>query len=84
MDKKLEGKKNSLKLKFRRVPFEVVKSSFMLALIINKHLGNSGSELAKRVMQNLYEDNIVVEAGTTEALTTYKGLRFIYNSANEC
>uniref|UniRef100_A0A914UGX5 Integrase catalytic domain-containing protein n=1 Tax=Plectus sambesii TaxID=2011161 RepID=A0A914UGX5_9BILA len=57
--------------RFCRVPFGVISSPFLLAATIHHHLQNHGlhqleTDVAREITNNIYADNVLMEAATTE------------------
>lgn len=63
---------NIVQFRFCRVPFGVISSPFLLNATIKHHLNNSNSDIAKRVSEDIYVDNIVTGSNTlNEAVALY-------------
>lgn len=57
---------NLLALRFRRVPFGVISAPYLLQETIHHHLRSEDTPLAREIEENIYADNIVMSAETTE------------------
>lgn len=52
------GKSNVVVYRFCRVPFGLICSPFLLAATIHHHLSNTGTPLARKILQNTCVDNV--------------------------
>ncbi|VDL87608.1 unnamed protein product [Nippostrongylus brasiliensis] len=67
---------------FKRVPFGLISSPFLLAGTIHHHLSNYSSPLAKNILRNIYVDNLFLEATSThEAALVYEETKVIFSEA---
>ncbi|VDL77602.1 unnamed protein product, partial [Nippostrongylus brasiliensis] len=67
---------------FKRVPFGLISSPFLLAGTIHHHLSNYSSPLAKNILRNIYVDNLFLDAATThEAEPVYEETKVIFSEA---
>ena len=56
-------------MRFTRVPFGVISSPFLLASTINHHLTAKGTDNARKIMSQLYVDNLITGTETEEEAT---------------
>ncbi|KAK6112116.1 Pao retrotransposon peptidase family protein [Brugia pahangi] len=83
--KEVEGSVSNENIKcyrFRRIPFGVISSPFLLSATLN-YLENHVSELAAEIKKNLYVDNVIVSSnGTQDALEKYAEMKSIFNEVS--
>lgn len=66
-------------LRFARVPFGIVSSPFLLMATIRHHLENKG-DMAEKIMENIYVDNIVTGfSNTDQAIEFYNESKSMFN-----
>ena len=74
---------NIQEYRFCRVPFGVIPSSFLLGATINNYLDLYGNELAKKLKDDIYVDNLITGANTVEgAVDLYYGAKKIFKDAS--
>jgi len=74
---------NLLVYRFKRVPFGVVSSPFLLAATIQEHLKNFDSPLALQMQGDTYVDNILISSDTSqEAIAHYHEAKSIFQQAS--
>lgn len=75
IDKPL-NENNVIHMRFRRVPFGVISSPFLLNATIKYHLSKSNLENVRRIAQDIYVDNMVTGTDTVEeALDLYNNTK---------
>uniref|UniRef100_A0A914URF9 Reverse transcriptase domain-containing protein n=1 Tax=Plectus sambesii TaxID=2011161 RepID=A0A914URF9_9BILA len=68
--------------RFCRVAFGVISSPFLLAATIRHHLQKSGTKVAKEIEENVYADNVLMEARSTkEAQDKCREMKKIFKQA---
>lgn len=68
---------------FLSVPFGVVSSPFLLGATLENHLSSHNLELANKLKDDIYIDNVVPGTDTVrEALTFYNGTKAIFFDAS--
>ncbi|MFH4979760.1 hypothetical protein AB6A40_006469 [Gnathostoma spinigerum] len=73
---------NLITYRFCRIPFGVISNPFLLAATLEKHLQYEGSETARKILKNLYVDNVMLNANSTdEAIRLYTETKALLNSA---
>ncbi|KAK6744723.1 hypothetical protein RB195_011441 [Necator americanus] len=67
---------------FKRVPFGLISSPFLLSGTIHYHLSKSSSNLAQRILRNFYVDNLFLEADSShDAKLVYGETKEIFREA---
>ncbi len=81
-DKPLMDEHNIQELRFRRVPFGVISSPFLLGATIECHLNSYGSPLAEQLKENIYMDNVITGTDTQEeAISVYQCAKSMFSDA---
>ncbi|PIO71824.1 integrase core domain protein [Teladorsagia circumcincta] len=57
---------NTIVYRFRRVPFGLICSPFLLAGTIHFHLSNTNTPLSRRILRNTYVDNVFYGVNTVQ------------------
>ncbi|MFH4982659.1 hypothetical protein AB6A40_009368 [Gnathostoma spinigerum] len=57
---------NIIAYRFCRVPLSLMSSPFFLAATLYKQMGQADSKISKMIMRNLYVDNVILTADTTQ------------------
>ena len=74
---------NIQEYRFCRVPFGVISSPFLLGATIDNHLDLYGNELAKKLKDDIYVDNLITGANRVEgAVDLYYGAKKIFKDAS--
>ncbi|XP_044180058.1 uncharacterized protein LOC114970531 [Acropora millepora] len=74
---------NVQELRFTRVPFGMISSSFLLAATVKYHLNKADTPVAKRISDNMYVDNMVTGVATSEqAVEFYKEAKSLFQSSS--
>lgn len=56
--------KNTIIFRFRRIPFGIISSPFILAATLRHHLASDKSDLAREMLCNMYVDNLLILANS--------------------
>jgi hypothetical protein len=75
---------NNLQIyRFVRVPFGIISSPFLLAATIDYHLRQSGHDVALRIIDNIYVDNIITGVNSIEeAIKFYQVAKQLFSTAS--
>ena len=74
---------NIQEYRFCRAPFGVISSPFLLGATIDNHLDLYGNELAKKLKDDIYVDNLITGANRVEgAVDLYYGAKKIFKDAS--
>ena len=69
--------------RFCRVPFGVISSPFLLGATIESHLNTYDSELATKLKNDIYVDNLITGTGTVaDAIQLYQKAKSIFSEAS--
>jgi hypothetical protein len=69
--------------RFCRIPFGIISSPSLLASTIKHHLSNFGTSTAKKLLENIYVDNVFVGARSVEeAIDIYEESKDLFNKAS--
>ena len=69
--------------RFNRVPFGIISSPFLLAVILDHHLKDYDNSVAETVRENIYVDNAVTRKDTVkEAVDFYIEAKKIFRKAS--
>lgn len=70
-------------MRFRRVPFGVISSPFLLSATIVHHVESSNSPYAEDITSNIYVDNVIISMkDETTALDFYSATKRLFQLAN--
>lgn len=73
---------NIQEYRFRRVPFGVISSPFLLGATIEYHLDSYGNDLAKKLKDDIYVDNIITGTNNLkEAILLYRGAKSMFSES---
>jgi hypothetical protein len=74
---------NIQEYRFQRVPFGIISSPFLLAATVRHHLNLSESDVAKKIVDNIYVDNVITGCESLEeAQNFYKEAKKIFDQAS--
>ena len=74
---------NIQEYRFCRVPFGIISSPFLLGATIESHLETYGSDIASRLKDDIYVDNLITGTDSTEsAVQLYHGAKSIFREAS--
>ena len=74
---------NIQEYRFRRVPFGVISSPFLLGATVEYHLDTYGSDLSKKLKDDIYVDNVITGTNSLEeAILLYRGAKSMFNDAS--
>ena len=69
--------------RFKRVPFGVVSSPFLLGATIRHHLSSKDTPLAAQIRDSMYVDNLITGTDAPDqAMKTYKEVKSIFSKAS--
>ncbi|XP_052784398.1 uncharacterized protein LOC128220159 [Mya arenaria] len=76
-------KDNIQEFRFRRVPFGVISSPFLLGATVQTHMDKYSTSFAQQVKDNIYVDNLITGTNTDgEAICCYKEVKSIFKEAS--
>ena len=74
---------NIQEYRFRRVPFGVISSPFLLGATIEYHLDSYGNDLSTKLKDDIYVDNVIIGTNNLdEAILLYRGAKTIFKGAS--
>ena len=74
---------NIQEYRFRRVPFGVISSPFLLGASIEYHLDSYGNDLSTKLKDDIYVDNVITGTNNLdEAILLYRGAKTMFNDAS--
>ena len=74
---------NIQEYRFCRVPFGVISSPFLLGATVEHHLDSYNCEIAKRLKEDIYVDNVISGTETAgDAIQFYNGTKAIFSDAS--
>ena len=74
---------NIQEYRFRRVPFGVISSPFLLGATIEYHLDSYGNDLSTKLKDDIYVDNVITGTNNLdEAILLYRGAKTMFNDAS--
>ena len=69
--------------RFRRVPFGIISSPFLLAAVIGHHIRSSLSSYSEEILSNMYVDNLISgQKDEASAVEFYSATKSLFHSAN--
>ena len=82
-DKDKLGLENNIQMyRFCRVPFGVISSPFLLAATIDHHLKRCNNDIAEKIRENIYVDNVITGTHSSqEAVRLYDVSKQIFKEA---
>ena len=80
VNKPVTEKGNIIEYRFCRVPFGIISSPFLLGATIESHLDSIGSQIADKIKNDIYVDNLITGSNTIpEAIELYKKAKSIFD-----
>ena len=83
LDNTSVNRENIQEYRFCRVPFGVISSPFLLGATVESHLDSYNCEIARRLKENIYVDNVITGMETVgDAIQFYSGAKAIFHDAS--
>lgn len=83
LDNPSMNRDNIQEYRFCRVPFGVISSPFLLGATVESHLDSYNCEIAERLKEDIYVDNVISGTETVgDAIQFYNGAKAIFHDAS--
>ena len=76
-------KENVQEYRFKRIPFEVISSPFILGATLNFHLDSYNNQIAQQLKRNIYVDNLITGCDSVaDACSLYNDAKTMFKEAS--